>query len=132
MKQLLSISILLIISLNGYSQNYDQRLDSLEFEIRKIENIQTNIVNQIDLHQKRYRIGAFVSILGIGTSIASAFLLDINSQVFYVGAITGSVLGITGYFISVDSFDFLKKDFSYSDFLKSRYESERIQTNGNN
>jgi len=128
MKKIILFSILLIISFNVYSQNYDQRLDSLEFEIKKMGEKQVNIINQIHLHQKMYRIGAFVSITGIGISIFSTFFLDYNNNSQTIGIISGGVLGISGYIISLNSFKFLNKNFNYSDYSKSRYEIESMKT----
>ncbi|MCF6366402.1 MAG: hypothetical protein L3J35_09395 [Bacteroidales bacterium] len=125
MKKIIAIIILFCLSITTYSQNYKQRLDSLEFEIKKIEKKQTNIVNQIDLHQKRYRTGVFVSLSGTFITVISAVVINPNNPMYYVGTITGSILGVSGCFISLNSFKFLKKDFDYIDFSKSRYDTNK-------
>ncbi len=122
MKKSISLIIFIFISLNIYSQNYEQKLDSLEFEIKKLEKKQTNIVNQIDLHQQRYRLGTAVSLIGTGISIASVLFVDPLNRMHNVVLLGGSILGISGFIISLNSFKFLNKEFDYNEYSKTRYD----------
>ncbi|MCD4792872.1 MAG: hypothetical protein K8R54_06550 [Bacteroidales bacterium] len=120
MKKLVVFIVLILISGNIYSQNYEQRLDSLEFEIKKLEKKQTNIINQIDLHQKRYKKGQYLSMAGLGISIVTCYLYvkNDNERILLSGGLISSVFIISGFFISLDSFNYLKKEFDYSDYSK--------------
>lgn len=120
MKTLIVFIILILISGNMYSQNYEQRLDSLEFEIKKLEKNQANIINQIDMHQKRYKKGQLLSLAGFGISILTSYLYieKENERILFPGGLMGSALIISGFIISRDSFNYLKKEFDYSDYSK--------------
>ena len=120
MKKLVAFIVLVLISGNIYSQNYEQRLDSLEFEIKKLEKTQINIINQIDLHQKRYKKGQYLSLAGLGISIVTSYLYveNDNERILLPGGLLGGVFIISGFLISRDSFNYLKKEFDYTDFSK--------------
>lgn len=120
MNKIIVFIVLIFISVNIYSQNYEQRLDSLEFEIKKLDKNQTNLINQIDIYQKRYKKGQYLSLAGAGILMVTSYLIvkNDNERLLIPGGLVGGILVISGFFITLDSFNYLKKEFNYSEFSK--------------
>jgi hypothetical protein len=132
MKKLILLPLLFLLCFALNAQNYEQRLDSLEFEIKKLEHKQTNIIHQLDLHQSRYFSGQILSFSGLGITLLSGVLYAIteNDRIMMSGGLIGGTCMVSGFFLSMNSFKFLKKEFSYDNYLhmeKEMNETEYIE-----
>lgn len=122
MKISIKIFLILCLSTNAYSQNVEQRLDSLEFEITRLLNEQNNMNNKIDLHQNQYKNGQRTVLVGLALSILSTviYIKTDNETIFLVGNSAATIISISGFVITFNSFNFLKKDFDYHKYLNDR------------
>jgi len=117
----ISFALIFCLSTSIFSQNVEQRLDSLEFEIKRLVKEQNNMINKIDLHQNQYKNGQRNIIVGVALSILSSviYLKTENETIFVVGNSAATILSISGFVMTFNSFNFLKRDFDYKKYLNN-------------
>ncbi len=114
MKIILIFSIVLFSISSSFSQNYQTRIDSLAFELKKEKERTDDLFSRVDQHYNSYHSGSAFEVLG-GLIVVASTILAVTStendqRSTYLGiGLAGSGIALIGRIIQIRSHRFFNR-----------------------